>query len=108
MLNAFIEMDTKLSGPRSLGFILDDSCGDGLEGAECRKWKDLMLDGKKRGEAQGMAVLWEHREGGHDNRSVASRRRPTPVSLLASTASSAMQPSHCLLRNPLLCQSLRN
>lgn len=53
MLKVFIEMDTKLSGPRSLGFMLDMSCGDSLEGAECRKWKDLMLDGKKRGRSPG-------------------------------------------------------
>lgn len=62
VLNSFIEMDTTLSGSRSLGFILDVNHEDGLEGTEWRKWKDLMLDGEKWSEGWKMVVLWEHWE----------------------------------------------
>lgn len=102
-------MDTKLSATRSLGFVLDGSCGDGLEGGGCSKWKDLILEGDKlRGRWDG-GTVGTPREDGHDNRSVTGRRRPTPLSLLGvhSVLSNASQPLPPK-RPSLQCQSLRN
>lgn len=61
------------------------------------------------GQAQGTVGLWEHREkmAMVTGLSLAEGGQ-RPCHSWESTASSAMQPSHCLLRDPLQCQSLRN
>lgn len=82
MLNGFIEVATQLSGTASSGFILDVSCGAGREGGRVRKMEGLDVGWEEEGrrpEVGGTAGTL--REDGDDNRSVTSRRKPTPLSL---------------------------
>lgn len=110
MLNAFIEVDTKLSGSTSLGFILDVRRGAVLEGVRVQKMEGLDVGWEEEGRRpEDGGAVGTLREDGDDNRSVTSRRKATPMSLtgvhgiLSHTA-----PSHCFLRNSLPCQPLGN